>query len=99
MNRTQRKVELNKLAEKENEVSIDITISGKARHVKEVLELLTYMDYLGSVGHSTEFKVSVDGDGAGRINIDSKDKSLEQFKKSMKENIDKNGNIDHFGLD
>jgi len=87
------------MKEKEGKVTIDII--GRKEHVSEVLRMLRYMQYLGGVGHSTDFKVSVDGDGAGRIKIDIHnwtEESKENLLNQIKEEMDGNSDIKSFGL-
>jgi len=50
-------------------VKITIDITGRERNVAEILSMLRYVQLMGGWGHSTDFKFSVDGDGAGQIKI------------------------------
>lgn len=44
-----------------------ITIAGHPETLDKIEKMLAYMERLGNVGHSTDFKVGVDGDGGFSI--------------------------------
>jgi hypothetical protein len=49
--------------------SLTIKIKGTSKNIKTIQAILGYIHLLGHIGHSTEFKIAVDGDGNGRIRI------------------------------
>ncbi len=76
-----------------NNKTVSVEISGKEKQVLEILTMLRYIQWLGDIGHSTSFKVFVDGDGAARMKCDFKDFEKEILTNNMKiklNNIDKN---------
>ena len=50
-------------------------VSGDEEDLNRLDQMFAFMDYCCKVGHSTEFTVSVDGDGSARLSfkIDGKD--------------------------
>ena len=46
-----------------------LVIAGHPETLNKIEKLLAYMERLGNVGHSTSFKVSVDGDGGFSVKI------------------------------
>ena len=48
---------------------LDIRVLGELTEIKEFLELLSVIKYLGVVGSSREVKLVVDGDGSGRLSF------------------------------
>lgn len=88
--------------EMEKEVKVTIDIIGRERNVSETLKMLRYMQYLAGIGHSTDFKVWVDGDGAGGIKIDIPswtEESKEDLLQQIRDRVDKWHNIKSFDLD
>lgn len=54
-----------------------IKLSGHPETLDKIEKMLAYMQRLGSIGHSTTFKVEVDGDGGFGVKcIDEKGKEL-----------------------
>lgn len=48
---------------------IDVRISGDKPEIQEMLELLTKIEILGSVGANRTIPVTVDGDGSARLSF------------------------------
>jgi hypothetical protein len=46
---------------------IDLKVIGNTTEIKEFLDLCSKIEYLGIVGSHRDIKVSVDGDGSGRL--------------------------------
>lgn len=44
-----------------------IKLSGNPQHIDELEKMLAYIQRLGNIGHSTSFRVNVDGDGFFRV--------------------------------
>lgn len=76
-----------------------LKISGDKRHLDSIEAMLAYMEYLGNIGHSTSFKVMVDGDGA--FNIKTTDTYGESLAKKYRDEITSpNGkDIESFSFD
>lgn len=78
-----------------------IEIKGKGQ-TKHLINMLAWIELLGSVGHSASFKVYADGDGATRWRFSFEDEELqEQYKKIKKEllqNINHNEDIEYFEI-
>jgi hypothetical protein len=78
-------------------------INAPKNHLKTIEEMLSYMEYLGSIGHSTTFNIFVDGDGAARIKVfDSEDNRLldvNNNRENIKARMDNNHNIKSFCID
>lgn len=75
----------------------NITIAGDSETLDKLERMLAYMVWLGSVGHSTSFKVYVDGDGAFSTKITRDSKELTKIhSKAMEERVDENGDIESF---
>jgi hypothetical protein len=51
------------------QVSLDIKVIGQEIEIVELLKVLGAIQYLGDVGSSRDIKVSVDGDGSGRLSF------------------------------
>jgi hypothetical protein len=80
-----------------------IVLKGAVKYLDKIEEMLGYMEWLGSVGHSTSFKVFVDGDGAFHLDMKKDNKSLMDLwckdktrKAYLRENDD---DIDSFDFD
>ena len=85
-----------------NKVKVNLDIIGNEEHVSEVLKMLRYMQYCCGIGHSADFNVSVDGDGAADVKIVIKDwteEPKEDLLRQIKERMDKSHNIKGFSLD
>ncbi len=70
----------------------DFTVEFKdmsEHNMKKFLTMLRYMEYLGNIGHSTDFKVWVDGDGAARIKMDVKDVKKREVEMNYNEKTEK----------
>jgi hypothetical protein len=78
-----------------------ITLEGSPRYIENIEKMLGYMQWLGDVGHSTSFKVYVDGDGAFRLNMKSDGKPLYTLMRTpeMKEFFKNNDDIDEFNFE
>ena len=46
-----------------------LTIAGHPATLDKIEKMLAYMEILGNIGHSTDFKVGVDGDGGFTVRI------------------------------
>jgi hypothetical protein len=61
------------------------------------------MEYLGSIGHSSGFRIFVDGDGAARLKFEDSNGNkiidVNSNREKIKERMDKNYDIKHFNLD
>ena len=53
-----------------DDITLAIKVTAKKENMEGFVELLQWMEYCASVGHSGEAKVFVDGDGAARIKFD-----------------------------
>lgn len=83
-------------------VKINVEISGSERNVSELLKMIRYIQYLGGIGHSTDFKVWVDGDGAADIRMEIPsftEDAKEDLTKQVKDRLDKNHDIKSFSFD
>jgi hypothetical protein len=78
-----------------------ITLEGSPRYIENIEKMLGYMQWLGCVGHSTSFKVHVDGDGAFRLDMKSDGKPLYELMKTpeMKEFFKNHDDIDDFNFE
>lgn len=47
-----------------------MTIKTSVNDNEEMLRLMAWIEICGSIGHSSEFTVNVDGDGRGRVKFD-----------------------------
>lgn len=78
-----------------------LKISGHPATLDKIEAMLGYMAMLGSIGHSMEFKVWVDGDGG--FSCKCSDENGKELSKKHSEWIqsksDNNGDIKHFGFD
>jgi hypothetical protein len=82
--------------------SMDIKIEGKGC-TKQLIKMLAWIQLLGSVGHTANFKVIVDGDGCTRWKFKFEDKELQElfdkYKSEMLENnINTHKDIKYFEL-
>lgn len=78
-----------------------IKIAGHPATLDKIEAMLGYMAALGSKGHSTEFKVWVDGDGGFSCRC-SDEKGKELSKKHsdwIQSKADEDGDVKHFGFD
>jgi hypothetical protein len=61
------------------------------------------MEYLGNIGHSTGWRMFVDGDGQARLKFTDKDGNglldVNNNIEIIKQRMDKNYDIKHFNLD
>ena len=73
------------------------TIGAYSEQFKEIESLLSYIEDLGYIGHSTTFKVFVDGDGAARIRVCS-NKGKDILKINNNKEILKNKLDDHYEI-
>ena len=60
-----------------SKIKCSIELVGEERNVGKLIEMLTYMDFCGVIGHTCQFKVWFDGDGAGKIDVNVKELSEE----------------------
>jgi hypothetical protein len=79
-----------------------IDIQGKGNS-KQLINMLAWIELLGNVGHSADFKVFSDGDGNTRWKFKFEDKELQkQFdtlrKKLCSEYINNNKDIEYFEI-
>ena len=69
-----------------------------------LMNIFAWIEYLGKIGHSASFKVSVDGDGAGRVRFEFDDKNIQAtYDKIMADISQQNKNerkdIESFSLE
>lgn len=81
-------------------LTLTIGGTGKTQHF---MEMLAWIELLGKVGHSTSFKVYIDGDGSSRWQFQFEDK--EEQKKFMeiqrelcKQQINEEKDIEYFEI-
>lgn len=78
-----------------------IKIRGEKEFLDKIEAMLGYMQFLGDAGHSTSFKVSIDGDG--RFSVDIKDESGKSLSSKWSDitklNYDKYGDVTSFDFD
>lgn len=92
--------DINERLAKDDKVTINVEISNLTEHqAKQFKKMLYYMDMLGSHGHSTDFKVAVDGDGGARAKVKIDGKSLKDSDIDFKEGADADGDIKCFGFE
>ena len=60
---------------------LDIRVSGGKEEIKELLELLTKIQILGSVGSNRTIPVTVDGDGSARLRFTTTSTEEDQIEK------------------
>jgi hypothetical protein len=77
--------------------TLEVKISGPSRNVAKMGEMLRWIDHCSSIGHSAEFSVFVDGDGAAQINVDGLDESI--GSEMLAAYADSNKEPESFGLD
>lgn len=66
---------------------------------RKILEMLAFMEQCGDWGHHGTFQVSFDGDGTAKINLQFKDKTMQDlYKQIQKEVKDKYGDKDPEGF-
>jgi hypothetical protein len=78
-----------------------IELEGSEQNIKEICRMLRWSEYCGNIGHSTSFKFSVDGDGAGQVKVDFKDFTEEQkeaLTKEIKTHNKEKGDYKGFGI-
>lgn len=68
-NRRVKEVEKSKEKPDKEEQERTYTVKARADHLNEFERLLHWLDYCSSVGHSGTAKISIDGDGAGKLDI------------------------------
>lgn len=83
-------------------MDLNLTIKGNGNG-KHLLNMLAWIELLGNVGHSADFKVYVDGDGNSRWKFQFDNQEFqEQFnnlrKELCKEFINHNVDIDKFSI-
>lgn len=78
-------------------------ISGLPRQIKEFEQILSYMCFLGNIGHSTEFKIFVDGDGSARLSITdekgTKILDVNNNRNDLKNKMNSNYNVKGFCIE
>ena len=64
---------------------LDIQVTGQQTEIREFLEILGAIQYLGSVGSNRDLLVGVDGDGTGRLrfNVKFKDTEWEELESTL----------------
>jgi hypothetical protein len=60
---------------------LDISVSGGKEEIQELLELLTKIQILGSVGSNRTIPVTVDGDGSARLRFITTSTEEDQIEK------------------
>lgn len=67
----------------------------EGNNLPELLKMFAWMEICGTIGHSTDFHVGYDGDGAARYTFKPKDKDVakayEQLKKEINKQRDETG--------
>jgi hypothetical protein len=63
---------------------VDVRVSGGKVEIQELLELLTKIQILGSIGSNRTIPVTVDGDGSARLRFTTTSTENDQIEK-MKE--------------
>jgi hypothetical protein len=63
---------------------VDVRVSGGKEEIQELLELLTKIQILGSIGSNRTIPVTVDGDGSNRLRFTTTSTENDQIEK-MKE--------------
>lgn len=77
-----------------------ITLKGDSRTLDKIEQMLAYMMWLGRVGHSTTFKVGVDGDGGFGVTILRDSKELTKVHKDSLDSLSaSNRDISSFDFD
>lgn len=77
-------------------------IEASPRQHKELEQILSYINYLGSIGHTSSFNIYVDGDGGARIKaFDENDNRLLDINDNIKllnEKMNTDRDIDSFDI-
>jgi hypothetical protein len=60
---------------------VDIRVSGGKPELQELLELLTKIQILGSIGSNRTIPVTVDGDGSARLRFETTSTENDQIEK------------------
>jgi hypothetical protein len=81
-------------------MKIDIKGNG---NTKQLINMLAWIELLGNVGHSADFKVFADGDGSTRWKFkfenEEQQKEFDALRKDLcKEYINTNIDIEHFSI-
>lgn len=77
-----------------------ITFAGDSQTLDKIEQMLAYMMWLGNVGHSTEFKVGVDGDGGFSVRITKDSKDITKVHKDfLDEKLSESRDISSFGFE
>jgi len=84
---------LTRTARDDTKSKITVTISGPARNVEKVGQLLRWIDWCSSIGHSASTKLFVDGDGAAQIKVSGLPEEIHDT------DFDSNSDPESFGLD
>lgn len=78
----------------------NLVIAGNSQTIDRIEGMLAYMMWLGNIGHSTSFKVVVDGDGGFSVRITRDSKEITKIHKELLEaKTDKNGDISSFDFE
>jgi hypothetical protein len=62
---------------------VDVRVSGGKEEIRELLELLTKIQILGSIGSNRTIPVTVDGDGSARLHFTTTSTDEDEVKKIM----------------
>jgi hypothetical protein len=62
---------------------VDVRVSGGKEELRELLELLTKIQILGSIGANRTIPVTVDGDGSARLRFTTTSTEEDEVKKIM----------------
>jgi hypothetical protein len=62
---------------------VDVRVSGGKEELRELLELLTKIQILGSIGANRTIPVTVDGDGSARLRFTTTSTEEHEVKKIM----------------
>ena len=60
---------------------LDVRVSGGKEEIQELLELLTKIQILGSVGSNRTIPVTLDGDGSARLRFETTSTENDQIEK------------------
>lgn len=78
----------------------NLVIAGDSQTLDRIEQMLAYMMWLGNIGHSTSFKVGVDGDGGFSVRITRDSKEITKIHKELLEaKLDENNDISSFDFE
>jgi hydroxymethylpyrimidine pyrophosphatase-like HAD family hydrolase len=90
--------EKEKEKEKEKEVSgLRINLNGSG-NLKQLFSMLAWIEALGNKGHSTDFTVSVDGDGNSRWVFKFENKEIQKLFDTLRKELSSQDDIKRFSI-